>query len=134
MSIVNVLAGIPVANHERAVAWYARFFDRPADATPMPGLAEWHCAPSGGVQVFRDEEHAGGATLTLGVADIDAFIAALASRGITAGDVSDGAVSRFASVTDPEGNTIILAELYADGAGATQNGEDAATEEIEERG
>ncbi len=113
MSSERVLAGMPVADHDGATAWYARFFDRPADLAPMPGLAEWHLSPAGGVQVFYDADHAGAATMTLGVADIDGYLAALAERGISVGEATNGVISRFASITDPEGNTIMVAELYA---------------------
>ncbi len=112
MADERVLAGIPVADHDAATAWYTQFFGRDADLAPMPGLAEWHCTPLGGVQIFHDPEHAGGATLTLGVPDLNGYLAALRGRGIAVGAVTSGAISRFAPVTDPEGNTMMIAELY----------------------
>ncbi len=110
MQIVNVLATMPVADHDAAVAWYRRFFNRPADDAPMAGLAEWFFPDTGGVQVFAAADHAGAATLTLGVADIDQTVATLAARGIQAGAIDTGVKSRFTNLTDPAGNTIVLAQ------------------------
>ena len=79
----------------------------------MPGLAEWFFPHAGGVQVFVDADHAGAATLTLSVADLDQTVAALAARGIQAGAIDTGVVSRFTKLTDPAGNTIMLAQVTA---------------------
>jgi hypothetical protein len=54
MSITRALAAIPVADHAAAVSWWDQFFGRPADASPMPGLAEWHIGAAGGVQIVAD--------------------------------------------------------------------------------
>lgn len=107
MSINRALAGIPVADHAAALIWWERLLDRPADAAPMPGLAEWHFGSSSGVQIVLDKERAGSGLLTLLPDDMAAFIAA-GARGISIGEINDGERARFVAVTDPEGNTITI--------------------------
>src|SRR5882762_8735026 len=41
MSIDNALASVAVKDLKAAVAWYEQLFERPADSTPMPEVAEW---------------------------------------------------------------------------------------------
>jgi hypothetical protein len=41
VKISNVLASVAVKDLEDATQWYEKIFQRPADATPMPELAEW---------------------------------------------------------------------------------------------
>lgn len=110
MSIKRVYAEIAVADLDAALAWYARLLGRPADAFPMDGLAEWHFAGTGGIQLFRDADHAGAALLTFAIDDLEGYGAALAERGLPVGAITTGEKARFVAVTDPEGNTITLAE------------------------
>ncbi|MEU0369715.1 VOC family protein [Streptomyces sp. NPDC006283] len=111
MAFTHVLAVAPVKDIEAAVIWYERLLGRPADARPMDGLADWHVAPSGWIQVFRSPEHAGGALLNLVVDDLEKALADLAGRGIAAGDAQPGSQGvRFAAVHDPDGNRITLIE------------------------
>lgn len=113
MSIKSVMAVVTVADFDDGLAWYERFFGRPADQRPMDGLAEWHLTETAAVQLVSDSDRGGSALLTLGVEDLDGITAELAERGLTVGEVIDGVIARIASITDPEGNTITLAQLYA---------------------
>ncbi|MEU9592382.1 VOC family protein [Streptomyces sp. NPDC048193] len=111
MSFTHVLAVAPVSDMEPAVAWYERLLGRPADARPMAGLADWHVAPSGWIQVYVSPEHAGASLLNLVVDDLDRALSDLADRGITAGPVQPGSRNvRFAAVRDPDGNRVTLIE------------------------
>ena len=111
MSFTHVLAVAPVSDFESAVAWYGRLLGRPADARPMPGLADWHISPSGWIQVFQSPEHAGASLLNLVVDDLDKALSDLAGLGITAGAIQPGSQNvRFAAVHDPDGNRITLME------------------------
>lgn len=117
MQIIAVMAVVTVADVDAAIVWYARLFGRAADSQPMAGLAEWHSAGSGWLQVVRDDDRAGRALLTLGVDDVDAFRDDVASRGITVDDTQQGATTRFAFLTDPEGTRITVAAFSGtDGA------------------
>lgn len=111
MQFQTVFAGIHVADHAAAQAWYERLLGRSADRRPMDGLAEWDLTAGGGIQVIGDAERAGTTVLTLSVDDLDEYAATLEGRGIPVGTIETGMVSRFAAVTDPDGNTIMLAEL-----------------------
>ncbi|MEU6060602.1 VOC family protein [Streptomyces sp. NPDC047097] len=114
MSFTHVLAVAAVRDMAAATEWYERLFGRPADATPMDGLADWHVASSGWVQVYRAPEQAGAGMFNLVVDDLDRALAELADRGITAGPVEPGTGRvRFAAVHDPDGNRIALIESPA---------------------
>ncbi|RCH70150.1 VOC family protein [Streptomyces sp. SDr-06] len=111
MAFTHVLAVAPVSEMEPAVAWYERLLGRPADKRPMPGLADWHVAPSGWVSVFQSPQHAGSTLLNLVVDDLDRAISELAGRGIVVGEVQPGSQQvRFAAVHDPDGNRVTLIE------------------------
>jgi predicted enzyme related to lactoylglutathione lyase len=104
------MAVVTVANFGAGLEWYQRFFGRDADQRPMDGLAEWRITDTGVVQLVHDPERAGRALLTLGVTDLDETTTRLAGLGIATGEVVEGVISRIASITDPEGNTITLAQ------------------------
>lgn len=108
MSFTRVLAQVVVGDHDRAVAWYARLFGRAPDTTPMDGLAEWQLTGTGWLQVFSDAATAGNSTVTLGVDDLDPHLADLgdieAARQTTSRD------QQLGTVTDPDGNVIVLAQ------------------------
>lgn len=111
MTFSHVLAVAPVRDIEIAVSWYERLMGRGPDTRPMPGLADWHVAPSGWVQVFESPEHAGSTLLNLAVDDLDETLVELAERSVEPGDVQLGAQQvRFAAVHDPDGNRITLIE------------------------
>ena len=105
MPVNDVLAGIAVADLDSALGWYERLLGRPADAIPMDGLAEWHFADTGSIQLIRDADRAGNALLTLSVDDLREHVAVLEQRGLTPGAIDDTSSERvlFASITDPEG-------------------------------
>jgi catechol 2,3-dioxygenase-like lactoylglutathione lyase family enzyme len=112
MPIETVLAGIAVADFDSAIAWYERILGRPADVLPMDGLGEWHLADTGWIQVIHDADRAGNSLLTLQVDDLKKYVAALEERGLAPGPIDDTTSDTvlFASITDPEGNTITLVE------------------------
>jgi predicted enzyme related to lactoylglutathione lyase len=110
VKVTSVMAVVTVASFDAGLEWYERFFGRGADQRPMGGLAEWRLGNTGVVQLVHDPDRAGRALLTLGVADLDETIAHLAERGLATGEVVEGVIARIASISDPEGNTITLAQ------------------------
>jgi predicted enzyme related to lactoylglutathione lyase len=112
MEITNVLAGVAVRDLDQAKRWYEVFFGRPADAEPMAGLAEWH-TPGRVVQLVLDEQRAGGSLVTIWVPDARSALAGLASRGGPEVELDDTSsdVVLFASLTDPDGNSVTVVEV-----------------------
>ena len=117
MTFVNVLAVVPVSDFPASVSWYERLIGRPADLTPMPGeeVAEYHLTASGGFQLVGDRERAGRGQLTLSVTGLDDYLAQLSGRGIETGPVTDGKLStgerlRVVTVSDPDGNSLAIAQ------------------------
>lgn len=110
MAITNVLTTLPVTNFEEALIWYARFFGRAPDNRPMDGLAEWQLTDTGGVQVFDDPGNAGAAAVTIAVDDLEAHVAGLERVGAAVSPITSGEMARFATVRDPDGNTMTFAE------------------------
>ncbi|MDQ3148048.1 MAG: VOC family protein [Actinomycetota bacterium] len=106
-----MLAEIMVVDFDPAVRWYGSFFGRPPDRRPMDGLVEWQLTDGGGLQLFRKADCRGGVNVTIAVDDVDAHLATLAERGIS-GETFDSPLGqlRLATLRDPEGNTITLAQ------------------------
>ncbi len=115
MTILNVMPELMVADFDAGVAWYQTFFGRAPDRRPMDGLVEWQLTEGGGVQVFHDTDSAGTTQITMAVDDMDAHVADLADRGISA-EVFDAPSGRFrlATIQDPAGNTITLVQDLGD--------------------
>lgn len=115
MPITTVAAVIPVADLDAALPWYQRLLGRPADSQPMEGLAEWQITKTGSIQLVSDADRAGAALLTLFVDDLEGDVAMVAKRDLPVSSITTGDMARFATIADPEGNTITFAEpLVAD--------------------
>lgn len=107
MRIEHVLAVATVSSVERSARWYEQLFGRPPDNRPMDTLVEWRLTDAGWLQVFHDPDHAGSSFVNLTVDDLDAWMAAVASRGIDTGAVAEATRGvRLSSVSDPDGNTV----------------------------
>jgi glyoxylase I family protein len=107
MSIIHVLAVLPVADFEAARAWYERLFGRPADNRPMDDLVEWRVTDNGWVQVTRDADRAGSALLNFAVDDLHQHVVAISGTGLAPGaikTVNQGV--QLSAIRDPDGNTI----------------------------
>jgi hypothetical protein len=91
--------------------WYERFAGRPADLIPNDSEAAWQLTDSSWLYVLAEPARAGTALHTLLIADLDAFVAALADRGIGCDPVETmGNGVRFAMVRDPDGNHLKVAQ------------------------
>ncbi|MGH2962236.1 MAG: VOC family protein [Microbacterium sp.] len=119
MEVTNVLAGVAVRDFDSALDWCERQLGRPADAIPMENepVAEWRLAPTRWIQLIGDPDRAGTALLTLAVNDLERQLAVLAERHITPGPISTApGIVRTTLISDPDGNTITIAEdLAGDG-------------------
>jgi catechol 2,3-dioxygenase-like lactoylglutathione lyase family enzyme len=121
----NVIAGIVVADIEKARLWYADVFGRDPDAAPMEGLYEWrfgdHCVQVVELDTVRRIQGlpqwgtGGASSITLVVEHAqDAAYAAVASGGKNVSHYG-GPAFQTCSVCDPEGN---LVTFLAYGAGS----------------
>ena len=111
MAVTHVFAGIPVAHRDAAVGWYERLVGRPPDLVPNDDEAAWRLTETGWMYVVADAGRVGSALHTLLVDDLDAFLAGLAERGITAGPVETiGDAVRGTVVTDPDGNRLQIGQ------------------------
>ena len=109
MAIEHVLAVVPVADLERADAWYEALFGRPADNRPMSSLVEWQVTTGGWVQVTVDGDRAGSGLLNFAVDDLAATRGELATRGVATGEIQPvNKGVELSAITDPDGNTITL--------------------------
>jgi predicted enzyme related to lactoylglutathione lyase len=115
MAIDSALAGIAVNDFASALTWYERLLDRPADAAPMEGLAEWHFSEGGGIQLIHDDYRAGLSYVTLMVTNLDDQLAALRAASISVGPTQGTpGLTKVATVTDTEGNQITFAQDLTD--------------------
>lgn len=110
MQVNTIFATIHCANLEHSTAWYARLFDRDPDTAPMDGLKEWHLGDITGLQLVEDHHRAGHGTATLGVTGIEGFAKRMASAGLPMSDIEQGDLARILTLSDPDGNRIVLAE------------------------
>lgn len=109
MHIDRIYAQMACGDLAASEDWYARFFGREPDATPMDGLAEWHHGAAG-LQLFRDAGSAGHTTVTLVVSDLGADRWALIERGLDPGEIERADYVRLVRLRDPDGNLVVLAE------------------------
>ena len=103
----DLFAGIPVSDYERALFWYERLLGSRPSFAPHATEAVWELADHRFVFIVERPEHAGHATHTLFVGDLDAMVAEIAARGIQPAEIetySNGA--QKATYRDPDGNEI----------------------------
>jgi catechol 2,3-dioxygenase-like lactoylglutathione lyase family enzyme len=104
---VDLFAGIPVSDYERAVAWYTRLVGSRPSFLPNPTEAVWEVTQHGYVFIEVLPERAGHAMHTLFVDDLDARLHAIAGRGLgPAEDETYANGVRKTTFRDPDGNEI----------------------------
>lgn len=109
-----LFAGVAVRNFAVAADWYTRLLGRSPDITAHEAQVMWRLADAAWLYVVADAARAGGALVSLSVADLDKAVAEVASRGITGGPVElVGTAGRKATFTDTEGNSVAFIEVAA---------------------
>jgi catechol 2,3-dioxygenase-like lactoylglutathione lyase family enzyme len=104
---VDLFAGVPVGDYERALAWYERLLGAGPSFLPNDIEAVWGLAEHRYVFIEVLPDHAGHARHTLFVDDLDARVEAIAGRGIEPAEretYSNGV--RKVTYRDPDGNEI----------------------------
>jgi predicted enzyme related to lactoylglutathione lyase len=108
----SLLAGFAVSDFTVALDFYRRFFGRPPDVVAHDHEVLWRVAEGGWLFITLDAARAGGGLVSVAVADLGATVAALGTRGVTAGPIEPvGDAGHKAVVTDPDGNVIALVEV-----------------------
>jgi len=104
---VDLFAGIPVGDYERALAWYERLLGSGPSFLPNATEAVWELAEHRSVFIEVRPEHAGHAMHTIIVDDLDALVGEVADGGTQPAEretYSNGV--RKAICRDPDGNEI----------------------------
>jgi catechol 2,3-dioxygenase-like lactoylglutathione lyase family enzyme len=102
---VDLFAGIPVSDYERATAWYERLLGAEPAFRPNEIEAVWEVAEHRYLYIEVARERAGHAAHTLFVDDLDQRVAQIAGRGIDPAttETYDNGV-RKVIYRDPDGN------------------------------
>jgi catechol 2,3-dioxygenase-like lactoylglutathione lyase family enzyme len=104
---VDLFAGVPVSDRERALDWYGRLFGSAPAFLPDDVEAVWELAEHRYVYVELLPERAGHAMHTLFVDDLDARVEAMSARGLEpAQRETYGNGVRKITYRDPDGNEI----------------------------
>jgi hypothetical protein len=104
---VDLFAGIPVGDYERALAWYERLLRSGPSFLPNATEAVWELAEHRFVFIEVRPEHAGHAMHTLIVDDLEALVSEIAERGIEPAQRETYANGvRKVTYRDPDGNEI----------------------------
>jgi catechol 2,3-dioxygenase-like lactoylglutathione lyase family enzyme len=104
---VDLFAGLPVSDYQRALGWYERLLGSPPAFFPNETEAVWELAEHRYVFIEELPERAGHAVHTVFVDDLDERIAGIGARGITpASRETYGNGVRKIIYQDPDGNEI----------------------------
>jgi hypothetical protein len=107
--MLDLFAGIAVADYTVALKWYERLLGYPPAFFPHDTEAVWELAEHQYLYIVQQARHAGHAMHTLFVDDLDAFVAQIADRGLDPSKretYSNGV--RKITYRDPDGNEIGL--------------------------
>src|SRR5690349_13574274 len=110
MKIEHVLASVALKDLVAATKWYEEVFQRPADSTPMPEVAEWKFPRGGWLQVYRLPERAGGCSCTFAVDDLHQVVTHLQTLGVETDEDMKGEKIRVIMIKDPAGNSLAFAQ------------------------
>jgi catechol 2,3-dioxygenase-like lactoylglutathione lyase family enzyme len=107
MLATHLFAGVPVADLDRALAWYERLLGRPPDRRPHAREAVWQLLDGGLIYLVADSGRAGHALVTVIVEDLEATAGELRERGLAPGAIESLASgARKLELADPDGNRI----------------------------
>jgi predicted enzyme related to lactoylglutathione lyase len=111
---IELFAGLPVRDYERAVAWYERLLGSAPSFLPNDVEAVWEIAEHRYVFVEVRPGHAGHAMHTVIVDDLEARVGAIAGRGLEPAERETYANGvQKVIYRDPDGNEIGFGGLPA---------------------
>ncbi len=110
--IEALFAAVPTTDLPVAIDWYSRLFGRPPDVVVHEHEVMWRATEAAWLYVVVDADRAGRCVVTLAVADLDASLVELSTRGMAGGPVTAvGTAGRRSVHTDPDGNSVALVEI-----------------------
>ena len=104
---LELFAGLPVADYQRAVAWYEKLLGSEPSFVPNDVEAVWEIAENRYLFIEVRPDHAGHAMLTIFADDFDTRVQDITDRGVEPADretYSNGV--RKWTYRDPDGNEI----------------------------
>ncbi|SDG65630.1 VOC family protein [Sulfitobacter delicatus] len=110
MAIRKIYAQLNCTNTKSSADWYQKLFGRRSDADPMGGLKEWHHGADSGFQLVTNPDLAGHGSMTLIVSDLASEHERLVKAGLKVGKIVVGDFASFTQLSDPDGNTVVMAE------------------------
>jgi predicted enzyme related to lactoylglutathione lyase len=113
MDVELAFTGIPVRDLSSGSAFFARIFGRAADVEVAEDEVMWRVNDRAWLYVVVDSTRAGNGLVALSVAELDATLAELASRGITPDRVEAVGGGRKATVRDADGNSVAIIQVPA---------------------
>ena len=104
---IDLFAGVAVSDLPRAISWYDGLLGPVETFDPNDTERVWTVSEHRHVYVVLQPEHAGHATVTLFVDDLDGFVAAAAERGTheESRDTYGNGVTKVI-FRDPDGNEV----------------------------
>lgn len=104
---LDLFAGVPVSDYQRAVSWYERLLGAPPAFFPNESEAVWELAEHRYVYIAVRPDDAGHAVHTLFVDALDQRVERITDRGISpdAQETYDNGVRKVV-YRDPDGNEI----------------------------
>ena len=106
---VDLFAGLPVSDYQRALTWYEQLLGSGPAFLPNATEAVWELAEHRYLYIEELPERAGHALHTVFVDDLDAWVEAIGARGIQpATQEAYGNGVRKVIYRDPDGNEIGL--------------------------
>lgn len=111
MTFTGLTTDVPVTSTDLVQDFYRLALGRDEDLTPTPGMLEWilHTSPQVSLRVVEDASAAGGARVGIGVDDLEAERARLASSlaDVPEVDVIPGVIALL-EIQDPDGNRLVF--------------------------
>jgi hypothetical protein len=102
-----LFAGVPVSDYAVARSWYERLLGRKPSFLPHATEAVWELAEHRSLYIVEDSGRAGRAVVTIFVDELEALVAAIASRGLEPDErVTYSSGASKAIYRDADGNEI----------------------------
>ena len=111
MDVEIAFTGVPVRVLSAGRDFFERIFGRAADVEVAVDEVMWRVAETAWLYVVVDTTRAGNGLVALSVADLDATLAELSSRGISPVRVETVGGGRKATVLDPDGNSVAIIQV-----------------------